>query len=191
MNVFTLDDYTIRLPVLYIKNSTVLSMFLNRTKSKCSCNILDCNCNIIEKSEKGIKLPVSLSILKTSIEYFYLIYTHNCIDCIEIEVHENENENEPIDDLVQYFHQLVSNLEYNFLVNLNFITILELFKFADYINFKQLKKITSLKIAFEIKQCKTVEEVRNFFDVKNNFEEAEYTLLINESDCLHSKCVLN
>lgn len=184
MNVLTIDDYTVRLPVKYVENSTVLSMFFKRGKFKCACDFLDskCNCSI---KERVITVPVSLSILTTSIEYFNLMYTNN----FQIEI--NENEIELIDDSIDYFHQLVSNTEYNFLVNLTFITILELFMFADYIHFKQLKKLTSLKIAFEIKQCKTVEEIRNFFNVKNNFEESEYTRIINESDCLHFKCMLN
>jgi hypothetical protein len=175
MNVVTVDKYTLKLPVCYIINSTVLSMFLNRKKNNFNCST----------KEMVITLPVSFLILKTSIEYFNLIYSMDNFIELQMNQDESDYENEPIDDSVENFHELVSSIDYNFIINLSFLTIFELFVFADYINFKQLKKLTSLKIAFEIKQCKTVEEIRNFFDVKNNFEESEYTRIVNESDCLH------
>lgn len=173
MNVSTLDNFITNLSLDFISHCSVLSMMYTHS--------------LMNKSQ--IKIPVKLDILKLSINFFTIHSDNNSLN------NRNKSivkclESDSISNDIIFFHEIVTLYEFNFIVNLKFETIIDLFIFSDYIDFIELRKLTARKIAFEIKQCKSVKEIRNFFEIENDFDRVTYERLIEESNCLHTKIAL-
>jgi len=161
MNVTTLDGFKYYLTSSFVNMSLVLQMLkLHTTQEQ--------------------ELPVTLKTLLNAVKFCAII---------------NQNENqvpkqEPIPDTTVYFSELVSQQEYEFVNLLNSDSkeddeIKNLFEFADYIDFGMLRRLMAKTIAFKIKQCKNVEDIRKEFGLVNDIDEKEYAKLEEDSKCLH------
>jgi hypothetical protein len=96
------------------------------------------------------------------------------------------NEIYPIPKGVTSFSELVNPNVYEFVDSLG-DQVYELFMFSDYIDFVQLRNVLGMKIAFDIRQCKTVEEIRTLYGLENDFDPTEFAVLLDESNCLQYK----
>jgi len=161
MNVTTLDGFKYYLTSSFVNMSPVLQMLkLHTTQEQ--------------------ELPVTLKTLLNAVKFCAII---------------NQNKNqvlkqEPIPDTTVYFSELVSQQEYEFVNLLNSDSkeddeIKNLFEFADYIDFGMLRRLMAKTIAFKIKQCKNVEDIRKEFGLVNDIDEKEYAKLEEDSKCLH------
>jgi len=161
MNVTTLDGFKYYLTSSFVNMSPVLEMLkLHTTQEQ--------------------ELPVTLKTLLNAVKFCAII---------------NQNKNqvpkqEPIPDTTVYFSELVSQQEYEFVNLLNSDSkeddeIKNLFEFADYIDFGMLRRLMAKTIAFKIKQCKNVEDIRKEFGLVNDIDEKEYAKLEEDSKCLH------
>jgi hypothetical protein len=97
---------------------------------------------------------------------------------------------QPIPKNVTFF-ELVSSKIYDFIYALDGKEIYDLFAFSDYIDFVQLRNVLGMKIAYDIRQCKTVEDIRNHFGFENDFDPIEFVSLVSESNCLHKELQSN
>jgi hypothetical protein len=125
------------------------------------------------------ELPVTLKTLLNAVKF-----------CAIIDQNQNQvPKQEPIPDTTVYFSELVSQQEYEFVDSLNSDSkedeIKNLFEFGDYIDFGMLRRLMAKTIAFKIKQCKNVEDIREQFGLVNDIDEKEYAKLEEDSKCLH------
>ena len=133
----------------------------------------------LHKDQQEQELPVTLKTLLKAIKF-----------CAIIDQNQNQKpKQEPIPDTTVYFSELVSQQEYEFVDLLNSNSkedeIKNLFEFADYIDFGMLRRLMAKTIAFKIKQCKNVEDIRKQFELVNDIDEKEYAKLKEDSKCLH------
>jgi hypothetical protein len=160
MNVTTLDGFKYSLTSSFVKMSPVLQML---------------KLHITHKDQH--ELPVTLKTLLNAVKFCAII------DQNQVPMQE------PIPDTTVYFSELVSQQEYEFVDSLNSDSkedeIKNLFEFADYIDFKKLRRLMAKTIAFKIKRCKNVEDIREQFGLVNDIDEKEYAKLEEDSKCLH------
>lgn len=171
MNVYTLDHKTIALPLSFITSSPVLEMlFSNQINS-------------------SIDLPVLSNILMKTLEYASISHSLSTTTTTKV-VDEAKPKNETIEHYITHFQELVFPWEYDFVETLTDTDLQDVFVFADYIDLQSLRMLLGKKIAFEIKQCKTVKHLRDRFGVHDDFTAQELKILVEESNCLHSKVLL-
>ena len=165
MNVTTSDGFKYSLTGSFVSMSPVLQML---------------KLHFTDKDQQQ-ELPVTLKTLLNTVKF-----------CSIIDQNQNQNQvpmQEPIPDTTVYFSELVSQQEYEFVDSLNSDSkedeIKNLFEFADYIDFGMLRRLMAKTIAFKIKQCKNVEDIREQFGLVNDIDEKEYAKLEEDSKCLH------
>jgi hypothetical protein len=128
------------------------------------------------EAEEHTELPVTLKTLLNAVQFYDL--------CCAKSNHQILKQ-EPIPDSTLHYSQLVSQQEYEFVHSLDQEEIKNLFEFADYIDFGMLRRLMAKTIAFKIKQCKHVEDIRKHLGILNDFDPEEYAKLEDDSKCLH------
>ena len=160
MNVTTIDGFEYSLSSSFVSISPVLQMLQTH----------------LTKYKDPTELPVTLQTLLHAVRFYDLCYAkgHNI-------------PNQPIQDTTVFFSELVSHQEYEFVNSLDIKKedVKNLFEFADSIDFEMLRRLMAKTIAFKIKQCKHVEDIRKHFGFKNDFDPEEFAIVEEESKCLH------
>jgi hypothetical protein len=161
MNVTTIDGFEYSLSSSFVSISPVLQMLQTH----------------LTMYKDLTELPVTLQTLLHAVRFYDLCYAKG---------HKNDIPKHPIQDTTVFFSELVSNQEYEFVNSLDIKKdVKNLFEFADYIDFGMLRRLMAKTIAFKIKQCKHVEDIRKYFGFINDFDPEEFAIVEEESKCLH------
>ena len=110
-----------------------------------------------------------------------------CIEFIEKSIEDpiKENADSDFDSESKYIY---NDWALKFCDNIPFKELEELAELANYIDIKPLLDLITTKYANDINKTKTLDEIRDIFGVKNDFDPEDYATYIHQCDWCLENC---